>query len=285
MATTLLGEQRPGDGYLRSNNGMPSYEETWHYLVQSDNANENRANVILTDGLPRINVTPSPSGIGVCRGVRAQRREKQPRLWDVTVEFSSDVADSISSADPQTDPETWIPIYETKFERYQEIVTKDYSGTAIVNSVGQAFQTGMQVTRFIPVWEFFQLESALLTDEAIIARNETVNSVAFRGRAADTLLLTVLSSVVGYYYGQPRRLSRYNLKWNHRNWKHKRQDMGTAHLPLVDGKLQAYLDGGKPPNVILGPLDGSGGKVAAGDPPAILEFDMYNSLDFNLFLR
>lgn len=282
MATTLIGEARPGNGYLRSNNGMPSYEETWHYIVQSDTKFENRANVILTSGLPQLN-TGSPTGVGVCRGIRAERREQQPLLWDVTVEFSSDVADSTSNADPQTDPETWIPIYETKFERYQEIVTKDYAGTAIANSAGQPFQTGMQVSRFIPVWEFFQLESALLGDEVIIARNETVNSATFRGRAADTLLLTVLSSVVGYYYGQPRRLSRYSLKWNHRKWTHKRLDVGTVYKSGAN--LLPYLDNGTPPNVILGPLDGSGAKATAGDPPAVLEFDMYNTLDFNAFLR
>lgn len=283
MATTLLGEARPGDGYLRSNNGMPSYEETWHYIVESDDKFENRANVILTAGLPQLNVTPSPSGVGVCRGIRCNRREGQPLLWDVTVEFSSDVADSQGNPDPQSDPETWVPIYETKFERLQEIVTKDYSGTAIANSAGQPFQTGMQVSRFIPVWEFFQLESAAISDETIIARNETVNSTTFRGRAQDTLLLTVLSSVVGYFYGQPRRLSRYSLKWNHRNWKHKRLDVGTIYKSGSD--LLPYLDDGDPPNVILGPLNGSGAKVTAGDPPAVLEFDMYNSIDFNTFLR
>jgi len=283
MATTLLGEARSGDGYLRSNNGMPSYEETWHYIVESDTEFENRANVILTPGLPSINVTPSPSGVGVCRGVRCNRRDGNPRIWDVTVEFSSEVADQTSSADPSTDPETWIPIYETKFERLQEIVTKDYSDVAISNSAGQPFQTGLTVSRFIPCWEFFQLESAGLSDEVIIARNETMNSTAFRGRAAKTLLLTVMSSVVGYYYGQPRRLSRYSLKWNFRKWTHKRLDVGTVFLDGSD--LKPYLDNGTPPNVILGPLNGSGAKGTAGDPPAILEFDMYNSIDFTNILR
>jgi hypothetical protein len=37
--------------------------------------------------------------------------------------------------------------------------------------------------------------------------------------------------------------------------------------------------------VILGGLNGGGAKVAAGQPPAVLEFDMYDAINFNTFLR
>lgn len=284
MATTLLGEGREGDCYLRSNNGIPSYEETWHFIVEASDAFVRRDEVILTDGLPRLNVSGSPSGVGRCRGIRANRRPERVTLWDVTAEFSSEVADAQSGGSNEptsTNPEEWIPIYETKFERLQEIVTKDFAGTAIANSAGQPFQTGMTRGRYIPVWEFFQLEPASIGDEFVLSRTEVTNSATFRGRSDGTLLLVVLSSAIGYYYGEQRRLTRYSMKYNYAGWKHKRLDVGTVYLD--SGVLKPYTDDGG--NVILGALDGSGGKVTAGSPPAVKEFDQFGELDFNTFLR
>jgi hypothetical protein len=195
-------------------------------------------------------------------------------------EFSSQVDESQSNQDPSTDPSEWIPIYETKFERISENVSKDIDGDAVANSAGQPFETGIILSRFIPVWEFFQFESATVTDETIIGRNEKLNNGTFRGRAEKTLLLTVMSSVVGFYYGQRRRLTQYQLKYNQRTWRHKRLDVGTVYL--LNNKHEDYLS--EKGTVMLGGLDGSGAKVAVGDAPAVLEFDIYESISFS-FLR
>jgi hypothetical protein len=173
-----------------------------------------------------------------------------------------------------------VPIYETKFERLQEVVTVDKDGDPIANSAGQPFPGGMTVTRLIPIWEFFQLEPESVTDEVIMDRNETVNSTTFKGRAAKTLLLTVNSSVVGYYYGQRRRLTQYSIRYNKDNWRHKRLDVGEAYLST--GSLKPYLVEGR---LVMGPLNGTGGQAAAGSPPAVLEFDKYAELNFASFLR
>jgi hypothetical protein len=225
-------------------------------------------------------VTVSSFGYSVCKSKTAVRREDQPDLWDVTCEFSSKVDESQSSQDPSTDPAQWVPIYETKFERISENVSKDIDGTAVANSAGQPFETGIILSRFIPVWEFFQFESATVSDETIIGRNEKLNNSTFRGRAQKTLLLTVMSSVVGFYYGQRRRLTQYQLKYNERTWRHKRLDVGTVYKSGAD--LRSYTD--KDGNVILGGLDGSGAKVAVGTAPSVLEFDIYESISFS-FLR
>ena len=282
MATVLLGEGRQGDGRLRSNNGSPTYEETWHYIVESDTVDENRATVLLTAGIPRLNVTQSETGVGVCRGIRATRRPEQPRIWDIVADFSSEVRENQNTnGDPSSNPELWVPIRETKYERLQEIVTKDVNGDSIANSAGQPFQTGMTRNRYIPVWEFFQIESASIDDETLIERHETVNETEFLGRPAKTLLLCVLSSAIGYYYGQSRRLTNYALKYNKDEWTHKRLDVGTIY---IDGSAQKpYLDDSG--NVILGSLNGSGDKAAVGAAPATLTFDMYPEIEFSDFLR
>jgi hypothetical protein len=281
MPNEVKGETRPAQISIRSAGGIPILDETYHFLVRAESKNTSRLSVILTPGLPIVGITISSFGISVCKSKNAVRRENQPDLWDVTCEFSSEVDERQSNQDPESDPATWVPIYETKFERLQEHATKDRSGKAIANSAGQPFENGIIRARYIPVWEFFQFESALITDEQVIARNEVVNSDVFRGRAAKTLLCTVMSSVVGFYFGARRRLTQYSLKYNDQTWKHKRLDVGTVFLD--GGNHKPYLD--DEGNVMLGGLNGSGAKVAVGDEPAIVEFDMFEAVAFSSFLR
>lgn len=285
MSTSIIGNSTKRDGscVIRSSGGMAILDETYEFIVQATAKDEPYVSVLATTGLPLVNVTVSPSGYGVCKSKTANRRVQNPFIWDVVCEFSSEVDERQSGQDPASDANSWIPVYETKFERLQETVTKDFSGVSIANSAGQPFEVGLTVGRFIPVWEFFQFESTSVTDETIIARNETVNSGTFKGRAAKTLLLTVMSSVVGFYYGSKRRLTQYSLKYNVNKWTHKRLDVGTVYLDGTDRK--AYLsDDVDEPTVILGPLNGSGSKVTGGNPPALLEFDMYPTSSFS-FLR
>jgi hypothetical protein len=277
---TLQGEVRQGQASIRSQGGIPVLDETYQFLVKTEDKATSRIVVLNTPGLPIVGESVSAFGFSVCRSKVAVRREDQPLYWDVTCEFSSDVDASQNQQDPNSDPVTWIPVYETKFERMQEVATKDTDDDAIANSAGQPFENGIARNRFIPVWEFFQFEAASISDEEIIERNEVVNSGTFKGRAEKTLLLTVMSSVIGYYYGEQRRLTRYSLKYNEKKWTHKRLDVGTVYLDT--GALKPYLD--DEGNVMLGGLDGSGAKVTPGDPPAVLEFDMYPSVSFS-FLR
>lgn len=277
-------ETRVGSGRIRSRKGTPVYEESYSFIVEADYKTQTRAEILFaTSGLPQINLTTGPFGLTVCRGLSATRRSEHSLIWDVVADFSSEVEEGTSGssgADPQTDPQAWVPVYETKFERYQEVVTKDQSGTAIANSAGQAFETGLTITRHIPVWEFYQFEPSTTTDQTVIARSETVNSATFKGCTAKTLLCIVLSSVVGFYYGQRRRLSQYQLKYNSRNWQHKRLDVGTQYLSGTTLLDFTSSDG----TVMLGSLNGSGAKQAAGTDPAILSFDQYATSDFS-FIR
>jgi len=281
MANTVLGERREGSIRIRSSGGIPQIDETYVFLVKSDNKNNSRFNISQTAGLPIVNITPSSFGLTICKSKDCVRDENNPLYWEVTCEFSSTIEEGQESQDPNTDPTAWVPIYETKFERSQKVVVKDFAETAVANSAGQPFDNGLTISRFLPTWEFYQFEPATVDDETVIERNEVMNSAVFRGRSINTLLCTVTSSKIGYYYGIPLRLTQYSLKYDPLGWEHKRLDVGTVYK---DGTtLKAYLstDG----NVIRGGLDGAGAKVAVGSPPAILEFEMYDSKDFSTFLR
>lgn len=279
-------EQRQGDAKIRSQGGRPVLEETYYFRIRSDYVGQTRAEILLlTESLPQIGMA-GQWGMTVCTGVDIVRDEKATLYWDATATFSSEIEEG-SGAPPsdgqsQTfEPEAWVPMYETKFERIQEVVTKDASGNAIANSAGQAFETGLTRTRHIPVWEFYQFESASITDEEIIDRSETVNSATFgTNRAAKTLLCVVLSSVVGTYYGQRRRLTQYQLKYNKATWQVKRLDVGTQYKSGTTLLDFTSSDG----SIMLGSLNGSGGKQAAGTAPAVLTFDEYPTNTFS-FIR
>jgi hypothetical protein len=283
MPNTIIGEKREGSTKIRSSRGLATLEETYEFLVRSDNKNNSRINILGTPGLPRVNRTASAFGFTICKSLDAKRDTKNPLIWHVTASFSSEVEENQSgpnSSDPQADPVEWVPVYETKFERLQEVVTKDRDGDSVANSAGQPFETGLTISRFIPVWEFYQFEPASVDDETIIDRNETINSASFKGKPAKTLLLSIVSSVVGLYYGAPRRLTQYAIRYNSREWTHKRLDVGTVYL---DGSVhKPYTD--NEGNVILGALDGSGAKQTPGTAPATLEFDIYPEISFS-FLR
>lgn len=287
--TSTLKDNKPtrvGSCAIRSASGMPVLDETYSFIVICTTNDEPYDSVLLTPGLPQVGINISPTGYGVCRSVRATRRDKNPKIWDVICEYSSEVEERTGQQNPTQDPTVWVPVYETKYEKIQESLVRDKSNVAIANSAGQPFANGIIVNRKIPVWEFFQIEPPY-DDEVIIERSETVNSIQFRNRPAKSLLLTVLKSTVGFYYGARRRLTQYELKYNKKLWTHKRLDIGTVYL---DGTFdsfgavqQPYLD--KSGRVINGGLDGSGGRVTHPDPPEVLEFDEFDEIDFNQFLR
>lgn len=263
MTHQLIGEGRQGGFSVRSSNGVPILEETYHFRVKADSINASRISVSHTPGLPIVNQTLSAYGLTTCRSKEATRDPINPLYWDVTCEFSSEVEenqDKQNGTEFGADPATWVPVYETRFERMQEIVNVDASGVPIVNSKKQMFPEGMTRTRYIPVWSFWQFEPATVTDETIIDRNETVNNATFRGKAAKTLLCTVAKSQIGFYYGQKLRFTQYELRYNDRTWRTTRLDIDT------DGK----------------PLNGSG--AAAVGNPAVLYFDQFPAISFS-FLR
>jgi hypothetical protein len=286
MANTVLGEKREGDARIRSRGGIPVLEETYSFIVRADSKNESRINILNTTGLPIVGVTVSAYGYSVCRTKDAKRRKDNPLIWDVTCDFSSEVEERQSSYDPQSDPNVWIPVYETKSERLSELVTRDVNDVAIANSAGDPFPNGLTITRKIPVWEFFQFESASISDETIVDRCDVVNASTFKGRAAKTCLLDVMSSVIGYYYGARRRLTQYSIKYNERTWVHKRQDVGERYLSgPTKIAFTADVEGDEDSKAVcVGALNGTGGPAAAGDPPAILDFDVYRDISFS-FLR
>ena len=290
MSTSIRGgaTKREGSASIRSRRGTPVYECQYSWIVVATAKDEPYTNVLSTTGLPLVGITADPTGYAICTAKNATRRAENPLYWDVVCDFSSEIDDgSGSNGDPTSDPTTWVPLYETKFEMINEIVQVDYAGNPIQNSVKQPFN-GITVFRTIPVWEFFQIEASSVTDNTVLSRTNVVNSASFtRGGstyAAKTLHCTVLSSVIGRYYGTLRRLTQYRVKYNDKKWTLKLLDCGTRISDGAGGYTAYYADASTPVKdftVINGPLNGSGARTTTA---ATLEFDMYNAVSFS-FLR
>lgn len=282
MSITILGETREGTGSIRKQGKRLVFEEQYTYIVQTDDKNTSRLAVLAAPGIPRVGLSLSAGGFAVCQSVDANRDATNPVIWKVTANFASDVQEDTSGASESQsgDPTVWQPLAELSFETFTEVVAEDQSGTAIANSAGQPFGAGIQLTRTLVRYDFEQFEPSSTSIDTIAGRNETVNIGTFSGKSAKTLKLTVRSATLGYYYGYKVWRIAYSMVYKPDDWRLKVLDIGNSYLS--GGTLQPYLDDEE--NRIVGGLDGSGGKVTAGDPPEILYFDKFEAISFS-FLR
>jgi hypothetical protein len=280
----LIGEKREGDVNLTSKNtGEVTIEETYTYTVQADSKTDNRLYVASCPGLPVVGVTVSAGGLAVCKSIRGERSPDNPTIWTFTANFSSEI-DENNDQQPGTDPEAWVPVRKTIFEKLEYRAVEDASGEKYCTSAGESFKGGIPQTLWLLSWEFSQFENISVTDEDLMDRNEVVNGSTFKGKSAKTLLCRIMESSVGFFYGQKRRLTKYRLTWKKDKWTDKVLDIGTYYLDASGNKIP-FLD--KPGNVTEGALNGSGAAVAKTNPPtppSTLEFDRYETSSFS-FLR
>jgi hypothetical protein len=286
----VIGEQRVGEINLNTgSNGQTVVEETYHYIVEADSNNDSRLAVSLCPGLPQVGITYSSGGIALCKSITGSRRQENPKIWDFTCNFSSEV-DQNNQNPTNTDPETWIPIRRTMFEKFETQEFKDINGKVFANSARQPFADGITRVRYIIAWEFDQFESATVTDQDIAERTEIINSSTYLGYPPKTLLLRVMDSVVGFYYGKRRRLTKYRMMYRPDDWDLMVLDKGDYYRDANDKKVP-FPDGvGR--GDFVGFLDGKGKELTFADPndPQPNEFkyrlfQVYPDYGFANFLR
>ena len=265
---------------MRLQQGVPVIDDKYEWIVKGDHVPQNKMEILSTTGIPIMGVTPSPTGFGICVGKDARFWPQKPLYWTVSADFSTNVEQGQDNPDPTTPPEAWIPVYQQKMRRIEELFSKDAAGTVYANSAGYRFG-GLTRPRYLPVWDIYQFESTSVTDEQVIDRAEKTNSAVFKGRAINTLLLTVQDSTVGYFYGQLRRYTQYQLVYKKDEWTVKKRDVGPTYVD--SGQVLAYTtDDGKV--TYDGNLNGSGAKQTQGVDAAELEFDLFEKIAFS-FLR
>lgn len=277
----ILGQTRKRGGSIRRTGGRLVFEHEEEYFVMADTLSQDHDEILLTAGLPVAGLTVHDRAL--CNGKSATSDPIQPLLWTVTATYSSEVEEggNESQENQGGDPTAFIPIAELAYESYQDVSILDASGTPVLNSANQPFETGFLRPRTLVRLDFEQFEPTSVTDEDIAERNETVNSAEFKGKAAKTLKLSVRSAAIGWYYGYRVWRIGYSLTYKKDTWRRTRLDIGNSYLS--GGTLLPYLDNDG--NRIVGNLNGSGAKASVGTAPTILYFDEMESLNFSDFLR
>lgn len=283
MALTIVGEMRRGTATLRSegNSGL-TYSFNATLLVHSDDKTTSREEVFaFTPGLPVIGIAYGPFA-AVCVSMTATRQESNPHYWEIECEFETRERQRQNPNNPSPDPTTWLPIFRVdSFITKERVITKDKSTPAkeIVNSAGQVFEEPLTETTTLAQFSFTQFEDATQSLLTLMERNDTVNTSAFNGFAARTLLLYVTGAELGTYNGFPAWRITYQVTFDPETHDVKLLDVGTSYKD--GGNLKSYMDDTNSYR-ILGNLNGSGAKASV---PAVLTFKIKTELDFATFIR
>lgn len=278
MATFLRGErkgrksrfERTKDGFL--------FTENRTYVVISDDSRESPVAVAATPGLPIPGISFTSSG-AVCRALNPEQDEKQPKVWYVDAEFTTEPlnqrVDPTGTPDPN--PVNWIPIYEGVVETFTEVMMKDQDGKPYVNSAKDKFPEPLLQNRPIIVYEFSQYEPKTITDFDIGNRTYTTNSSAFGPWPKQTLQLIVKKFTRGWFFGYETVKIDYRMAYKEENWLNKPLNMGYSYRATVGG------DRVNSPVIVA--LNTNGTKKADTADPDALEFKAMKEINFNTFLR
>jgi hypothetical protein len=247
MTTTLRGEKPGRQAQLQSNKDGMTYSVDRVYYVQSSVRNESELNVIATTGLPIIGISSLAGFPGtICRNLNPSQNSKQPHLWEVTANFSTQPiqqeAPNTGPGDtPNPDPTTWLPIYSGKMQYYPEVVYEDFSPSPgpykWVNYAEVPFNEPLVITRPIIIFDFWQMEASSTTNKTIGDRNDCINSssITLRGESFPqyTLKCSVIEFERGYLYGYSVVNIHYQLAYKPSKWTVKPLQVGYEYKPAA----------------------------------------------------
>jgi hypothetical protein len=287
MANVVKGTMAGVTGGYTTSDGELNFKTTVVYRVESDQVTVDSTYILATAGLPIVRssfLTLANGLIAVCKSKKAKQDTSNRKIWLVTCEFDTEAfkeSEEDGSEEQQTgDPTGWVPRVSVGFEEFAEIHAEDVTGDPYINSAGEPFATGLEIKRYVWVWNFTQYEAASQSFETISARVGKVNGATWRGYAAKTWLCLVRNAELGKKNGYDAWKIDYTLKYKESTWIHKTLDVGSYYLSSGD-KLP-FKD--KYENRVIGTLNGSGAEETTAADVAILEFDRYETTDFG-FIR
>lgn len=284
MTVFFRGERRQGTGRLRKGDKKLVYEDTRIFSLYSDDPiNTTRGEVLVHPSLPKVGLFYNLGLLVICTSKDCQRMEENPREWEVTCEFSSDVEENKdgSKEGQQGSPIDWVPIASVGFETYQFYQTVDLDGKPFANSAGEPFNSSLPIQRTLIKWEFDQMEPATLRLDEISERNEVVNSQVFKRIGPQKLKLQVKNASLGYYYGTQAWLISYCLTYKPDGWNPRVADIGSFYKQ--GGQIIPFQTNWPNPQNTTGFLNGNGGQGNANNV-FLLDFRNYEQSGFT-FLR
>lgn len=290
MANILVGQElRTGSGFARKGNGMQLiFGETWNFRVKTDFKSSDRLDVLYnTPGLPYAGLMYGPLGL-ICDEVSCEREPKHALYWNVTARFQTGTEQQrpANQNNPSPDPLTWIPVFIVdSFTTRERVLDQDYTTPTPLkpfNSAGTPFASPLVGTSTLCQFSFVQFEDPSLDLKDIMDRNDCVNVSTFdagkKTYPARTLLVNVQEAELGSFAGYSAWRIKYRFTYDPLKHDELRLDVGPYYKSGTDTLVYKDQTNTFP---IIGALNGSGGKAAAGAAPATLTFRIKKEIVFD----
>lgn len=178
---TLVGQKKGKNVEVTTDGQRLIYSASREYLVYDASGSEGEGTLLLTGGLPSINVFYSFDGVPVpliCRSKKAQQWETNNKYWTVSAEFNNEPLSNEQQTggneqDPQ-DPTTWYAIVNFDFETYEQPFPYLY------NFAKRPYSSVPTVEALMPVLKFTQyLPPSLTIYDLISDYHEVLNDGVF----------------------------------------------------------------------------------------------------------
>ena len=178
---TLVGQKKGKNVQVTTDGQRLIYSASREYLVYDASGTEGEGTLLLTGGLPSINVFYNFDGVPVpliCRSKKAQQWEDNNKYWTVSAEFNNEPLSNEQQTggneqDPQ-DPTTWYAIVNFDFETYEQPYPY------LVNFAKRPYSSVPTVEALMPVLKFTQYMPPSLTIYDLISNyHEVINDGVF----------------------------------------------------------------------------------------------------------
>lgn len=178
---TLVGQKKGKNVEVTTDGQRLIYSASREYLVYDASGSEGEGTLLLTGGLPSINVFYSFDGVPVpliCRSKKAQQWETNNKYWTISADFNNEPLSNEQQTggneqDPQ-DPTTWYAIVNFDFETYEQPYPY------LVNFAKRPYSSVPTIEALMPVLKFTQYMSPSLTIYDLISDyHEVLNDGIF----------------------------------------------------------------------------------------------------------
>lgn len=287
---TLLGIKdgtRDASYGLEKRDKISVLKKQWKidYYVLADSTLDTEDDILATAGIPSLF---SFWNFAWVKGYKAKELQSVIHpvtgvlsvVWQVTVELDS----SIDQADDEEDPTNRTPAVRWSGETEDELLEEDpITGDPIQTDADEPIILTTPVV--MPVLEIKRYELYPFDPTIMLAYSHRTNSTTFWGAPAGSALMLPMEvdeeTIEGVKYCNVTYRIKFKIKPSLTEpWKARLLHHGFKYRPAAGKPPQAAQDKhGNPITVNL--VNGTGEKVADGDPPEYKEFNRFAKVNFN----
>ncbi len=254
-----------------------SWERNYKHIVQviTDDKYDTAVDVFEAVGITIADVHPLDSG-AYCLAVDINCTEEYGKKWLCNYDYGAPPEGQNPGEDPTLQP----PEFSWTGIQFERPVDFDRDGKAIVNKAGDVFQTAVMRDDSRPMLQVVRNE--LTFNPALAWRlRDVVNSSEFLGAPAGKVKSSYptasrkWSNEYGFYW-----VVTYQFTFDSDGFSKKLLNQGLREK--IEDELKNIMVQGVP---ITEPvlLDESGKQAEPDAPPVVLDFDVYNEVDFGVF--